>query len=113
MSQNPGIGSNSGETQPVSTKVALTASAPDTATVTASSTEVVAANANRQGLVIVNITGNPVFLAFGANIAVLNNGIALTTMGSVYETSEYDFVTSAVNAISTVASNVISIQEFS
>lgn len=112
MSQNPGIGSDSSEVQPVSTKTALTASAPTTATVTASSTTIVSANANRKGLAIVNITGNPVSLGFGANAAVLYSGITLTTIGSVWETSEYDFVTSAVQAISSVASNVVSIQEY-
>jgi len=112
VSQNPGIGANSSSVQPVSTKTALTASAPTNATVTASSTLIVASNASRKGLAIINITGNPVSLGFGSNPAVLNSGITLTTIGSVWETSEYDFVTSAVNAISSVASNVVSIQEY-
>ncbi len=111
MSQNPGVGGQSGEVQPVSTKTALTASAPTTATVTASSTQIVASNSNRKGLIVINITGNAVSLGFGANAAVLNSGITLTTVGSVWETSEYDYVTSAVNAISST-SNVVSIQEY-
>ena len=111
MSQNPGVGAQSGEIIPVSTKTPLTASSPTTATVTSSSATIVAANSNRKGLVIINIDGKPVSLAFGSNPAVLNSGITLTTNGSVFEEDEYIYVTSAVQAIST-GSNVVSIQEY-
>lgn len=110
--QNPGIGSSATISGVVSTKTPLTASAPTTATVGVSSSNIVASNASRKGLAIVNITGNPVSLAFGSNPAVLNSGITLTTVGSVYEMSEYDFSTSAINAIASLAGTVVSIQEF-
>lgn len=111
MSQNPGVGTTSGTIQLVSTKTPLTASTPTTATVGTSSSQVVASNVSRKGLVIINVSSNVVSLAFGANSAVLNSGITLTTNGSVYEMSEYDYTTSAINAISS-GSSVISIQEF-
>ena len=112
MSQNPGIATNSNQTQVVSTKVSLTALQPTTAIVGATSGLVVDSNTNRKGLAIVNITGNPVSLGFGVNEAVLNSGITLTTVGSVYEMSEYDYTTSAINAIASLEGTIISIQEF-
>ena len=51
-------------------------------------------------------------LAFGSNNAVANYGITLTEYGSTYQMSEYDFSTSAINAISSGTSSLISIQEF-
>lgn len=112
MSQNPGIGSSATITGVVSTKTPLTPSAPTTATVGASSGLAVAANANRKGLAIVNLSNNIISLGFGSNPAVLNSGITLTQNGSVYEMSEYDYTTLAVNAIASLAGSVISIQEF-
>lgn len=112
MSQNPGIGSSATITGTVSTKTPLTASAPATATVGTGSSTVVSSNASRKGLAIVNLSSNTISLAFGASPAVLNSGITLTQLGSVYEMSEYDYVTSAVNAIASAGSSIISIQEF-
>lgn len=112
MSQNPGIGSNTGTTQQVSTKTPLTALSPTTATVGITSGLVVASNASRKGLVIVNLSTNVISLGFGSSAAVLNSGITLTQYGSVFQESEYDYVTSAVNAISSLAGSVISIQEY-
>ena len=112
MSQNPGIGSSATISGVVSTKTALTPSAPTTATVGVASALAVAANANRKGLAIVNTSANVVSLAFGANPAVLNSGITLTTTGSVYEMSEYDYSLLAVNAIASGSGSVISIQEW-
>ena len=112
MSQNPGIGTNTASIQPVSTKTALTALSPTTQTVGLTSGQVVASNTSRKGLAIINLSTNVISLGFGANTAVLNSGITLTQYGSVWETSEYDFVTSAVNAIASLGSSVISIQEY-
>lgn len=112
MSQNPGVGIIDGSSVVV-TKVPLTASTPTTATVGTSSAEAVASNANRKGLCIVNLSStNRVSIGFGANPAVLNSGITLTQLGSVYEMSEYDYTTSAINCIASGAGTVISIQEF-
>lgn len=112
MSQNPGIGSSAIVSGTVSTKTPLTASVPTTATVGVSSAQAVASNASRKGLVIVNLSSNTISLGFGSNNAVLNSGITLTTLGSVYEMSEYDYTTSSINAIASSGGSVISIQEF-
>lgn len=112
MSQNPGVGAFGGSVQPVTTKTALTPSAPTTATVGTSSGQVVASNANRKGLIIVNLSSNTISLGLGSNAAVLNSGATLTTLGSVFQMSEYDFTTGAVNAIASAGSSVISIQEY-
>lgn len=111
MSYSPGIGANSGGTQQVSTKTPLTASTPANATVTGSSSQVVASNANRKGLAIINLSSDIIYLGLGST-AVVGRGIALTQTGSVYEMSEYDYTTSSVNAISSGISSAISIQEF-
>lgn len=111
MSYSPGIGANSGGTQQVSTKTPLTASTPANATVTGSSSQVVASNANRKGLAIINLSSDIIYLGLGST-AVVGRGIALTQTGSVYEMSEYDYTTSSVNAISSGSSSAISIQEF-
>jgi len=112
VSQNPGIGSSATISGTVSTKTPLTASSPTTATVTASSTQVVPANASRKGLCIVNLSSNTVSFGIGSNNAVLNSGITLITTGSVWSMSEYDYTTSAINAIASVNPSTISIQEF-
>lgn len=112
MSQNPGIGSSATISGVVSTKTPLTASVPATSTVGAASAEAVAANGSRKGLAITNLSTNVISLGFGTNPAVLNSGITLTQYGSVYEMSEYDYVTSSVNAIASSGSSVIGIQEF-
>lgn len=110
MSQNPGVGgvSSSGV---VSTKTPLTASTPTNASVTTLSSSVVSANTSRKGLIIVNLSSNTISFGIGSNPAVLNSGITLTGLGSVWNMSEYDFNTSAINAIGS-ASSTISIQEF-
>lgn len=110
--QNPGIGSTiviSGGT--VSTKTPLTPSSPTTATIGASSAQAVAANSARKGLAVINLSTNVISLGLGAT-AVLNSGITLTQYGSLYEMSEYDYNTQAINAIASGAGSVIGIQEF-
>lgn len=109
MSQNPGIGSTI--SNPISTKTPLTASAPTYASVGITSAQVVAANANRKGLVLINTSGNNISFGIGANAAVVGSGITLTPNG-VWDMSEYDYVTSAINAISTDAGSNLTIQEF-
>lgn len=111
MSQNPGIGSNSGSVQPVSTKTALTGLTPTFATVGTSSAQVIAANANRKSLVFVNTSSNNISFGIGANNAVNGSGITLTPNG-VWEADEYSYITSAVNAIATGAGSNLTIQEF-
>ena len=88
----------------------LTPASPATFAVTTISATAVVANASRKGLVITNITKEPVFLAFGVP-AELNKGIYLSGFGTWYM-DEFSFVTTAINVISSGAST-LSIQEFS
>lgn len=94
----------------VSTKTALTASAPVMATVGVVSAQIVAANANRKGLILVNISANTISLGFGS-AAVLNSGVTLLS-GYAYNMAEYDFHVGAVNAIASAASSDLPIQEY-
>ncbi len=112
MSQNPGVGVGGTITGIVSTKNPLTASAPTTATVGVTSGEIVASNASRKGLAIINLSTNIISISFGLDPSVLNSGITLTQTGSVYEMSEYDYTLSSINAIASGAGSVVSIQEF-
>lgn len=110
MSQNPGVGLNSG-TITVNTKTPLTALTPTYATVGVASAQVLAANALRKGCVFVNTSANNISFGIGANAAVAGSGITLTPNG-VWDMSEYDYVTSAVNAIASGANSNLTIQEF-
>lgn len=111
MTQNPGVAAGISSGTVVSTKTPLTAATPTSATVTGTSGQVVASNLSRKGLAIINLSADVIYLGLGTT-ALVNSGIALTQKGSVYEMSEYDYTTSAVNAISSGTSSLISIQEF-
>lgn len=110
MTQNPGIGSNSGTTQQVSTKTPLTAASPTFATVGMSSAQVISSNASRKSLVLINTSTNDISFGIGTS-AVLYSGITLKPNG-VWESDEYSYVTSAINAIASGASSNLSIQSF-
>ena len=112
MSYSSGVAGQSGETEVVSTKTPLTPSAPGYATVGVTSAQVIGSNANRKGLVLINDSANKIYLGLGSNAAVLGSGIVIYPSGGVYDMSEYDYVTSAVNAISGVGSSNLTIQEF-
>lgn len=111
MSQNPGVGTTSGVVQPVSTKTPLTALTPTFATVGVTSSQVLASNTSRKGCVLINNSSNTISFGIGASPAVLGSGITLTPNG-VWDMSEYDYVTSAINAIASVAGSNLTIQEF-
>lgn len=91
--------------------VTLTASAPATVTVGVTSASIVAANANRRGLIITNLSSNSVSIGLGT-AAILNRGITLTQNGS-WNMGSFDFVTDQINAIASASGSIISIQEFS
>lgn len=95
----------------VSTKFALTASAPTFATVGTSSASAVAANASRKGLTLVNTSANRISLGFGAT-AVLDRGITLYPGGSFFM-DEYSYSTATINAIASAAASNLAVQEFS
>jgi len=95
----------------VSTKQALTATAPGTATIGTSSSQVVAAATTRKGLIITNTHATQrVSLAFGT-AAVLDSGVTLMP-GQSFIMDEYSFHTGAVNAWASGASTVLSVQQF-
>lgn len=96
----------------VSTKTALTPSAPTAATIAATSTVAVAANANRKGLILINTSNNTMSLSFGAVPAVLNSGVTLYP-GGTYSMGEYDYNLGEVRAIASAGSSNLAIQEFS
>lgn len=93
-----------------SEKVPLTVSSPTTATVGVATGVVIATNANRKGLTIVNVSANKVSFGLGVS-AVLNSGITLYP-GGVWVMDEFTFTIAAVNGIASAASSVVSIQEF-
>lgn len=97
--------------QPVSSKTALTASAPTAISVGVASAEAVAVNANRKGLLLVNTSVNYISLAFGA-VAVLYSGITLNPQGGSFWMDEYSFTTAQVRAIASAAASNLSVQEF-
>lgn len=93
-------------------KTTLTGSSPTTATIGTSSATVIASNANRKGLIIVNTsTISKVSLHMAAGTAVLNSGITIMP-GGAFNMGEYDFTTAGINGIAALASTVLSIQEF-
>lgn len=98
-------------TNPVSTKTALTASAPTAATVGVASAQAVAAAATRKGLVLVNTSANTISLGFGAT-AVLGSGITLNASGGTFVMDEFTFHVGAVNAIASAASSNLAVQEY-
>ena len=108
--QNPGVGASGSNT--VSTKTPLTGATPTFATVGITSAQVLAANTNRKGFVFVNTSANNISFGIGANAAVLGSGITLTPNG-VWVSDEYNFTTSAINAIASGAGSNLTVQEFS
>ena len=107
--QNPGVGASG--TNIVSTKTPLTALSPTYATVGVTSAQALASNSNRKGCVLINTSSNNISFGIGSNAAVLNSGITLVPHG-VWDMSEYDYVTSAINAIASGSGSILSIQEF-
>lgn len=91
-------------------KMPLTVSSPATATVGVSSSTVLSLNTNRKGMCIINVSLSKVSFAIGTT-AVLNSGITLYP-GGVWVMDDYTYATGAINAIASIASSVISIQEF-
>lgn len=94
----------------VSTKTDLSPNSPTAVSVGVTSGTLIAANASRKGLILINLSANTVSIGFGT-AAVLNSGITLFPHGS-YEMDEFAFDTGALNAIASAASSSVSIQEF-
>ncbi len=88
-------------------------SAPDNATVGATTTVVLAANGSRTYLLLVNDSDSVIYLAIGAP-AVVGSGIRLNANGGACEMIKDvggNWSLQAVNAISTAAGKNLTIQE--
>ena len=94
----------------VSTKTDLAPASPAAVSVGVASTALVASNANRRGLVLVNTSTARVSLGFGV-AAVLDAGITLYP-GDSFSMDEYSFDTGAINAIASAAASNVGVQEF-
>lgn len=94
----------------VSERVALTAASPTAASVGITSAQAVASNANRKSLVLINTSTARISIAFGS-AAVLNSGITLYP-GGVFVMDVFTFDTAAVNAIASVGTSNLAIQEY-
>jgi hypothetical protein len=89
----------------------LTVLSPTSATVGMSSSQIVAANVSRKGLVLINCSANRISLAFGSSPAVLDAGITLYPTG-VFEMDPHISTMGTVQAIASGVGSVLSIQEY-
>lgn len=85
--------------------------APAFVSVGIASGQVLAANADRNGLILVNTSANAISIGIGA-AAVLYSGITLYANGGAYEMGDMSFSTQAIYAIASGADSNLSIQEF-
>ena len=90
----------------------INASPPTNTLVGVASAEAVAANTNRQGLVLTNVSTSTMYLAMMGFTATLHAGIVLGPNGGNWTMDEYNFNNSSINAIAHSAGNILSIQEF-
>ena len=94
----------------VSTTVTTNPLTPSNSVVTTASSQILASNANRKGLVIINTGSYTVSLGF-SNVAVANSGVVLYPSGT-FHMDAYSFTTSNVTAIATTANSYVGIQEW-
>lgn len=90
----------------------INASPPSNVLIGATSTQAIAENLNRQGLILTNISGSTIYLALMGFTATLHAGIALNPNGGTWVMDEFNYNNSAINAIAHSAGNILSIQEF-
>jgi hypothetical protein len=91
----------------------LVAAAPTAAAVGVASGAVIAANANRKGLVLtVTTPGRRVSFGLDGAPAVLDSGITLYGPGGVWKMDKETFTTGEVRGISDVAATNVAIEEF-
>lgn len=91
-------------------KVFLTASSGTFATVGLASAQAVAANLNRGGLILTNTSAAIIYIEIGVT-AVVGSGIPIYPGGS-WTMDAYNYTSAAINAIATLASSNLAIQEF-
>jgi len=94
----------------VSTTVTTSPLTPSNSVVTTASSQILASNANRKGLVIINTGSYTVSLGF-SNAAVANSGVVLYPSGT-FNMDAYSFTTSNVTAIATTENSYVGIQEW-
>lgn len=90
----------------------INASAPTNILVGVASAQAVAANNDRQGLVLVNISGSTMYLGLQGATAVLNSGFTILPNGGTWTMEEYSYSNGQINAIAHSAGNILCIQEF-
>lgn len=94
----------------ITTKNALTSNSPSAASVGITSSQILATNASRKGLILVNTSSANISLGLGT-AAVLNSGITLYP-GGTFNMDEYCFTTAAINAVASIAASNLGIQEW-
>ena len=90
----------------------ITASAPSNTLVLSSSDTVIAANIDRIGLVLTNISSSTMYLGLNGFYAVLNKGIVLSPNGGVWTMDDYNFTNDKISGIANTTNSIIAIQEF-
>ena len=90
----------------------INASAPANTLVLNSTDTIIAANNDRVGLVITNLSSSTMYLGLGGREAVLNKGIVLTPNGGVWTMDEYTFNNQKIQGIANTTNSVVAVQEF-
>lgn len=91
---------------------AITASAPGNTLCLTTTDALVAANNDRVGLVITNLSQGTIYLGLSGREAVLNKGIALSPNGGVWTMDDYTYNREKVQGIAHTTNSVVAIQEF-
>lgn len=86
--------------------------APVQVGVTSSSTTVLTANYDRYGLIMTNMSDGTMYLAFGANAAVVGSGIPVLPGGGNFSMDSFSFTKGAIQAINHTGTGLLAIQEF-
>jgi hypothetical protein len=93
-------------------RTSLTAAAPTAVSVGVASTVIIASNANRKSLVLVNTSTAYISLNCVGAAAVLYSGITLNPLGGVWVMDEYTFTTAEIRGIASIAASNIAVQEY-
>lgn len=91
-------------------RLPLSGSSPAAVSVGVASGVVIAANAARRGLVLINTSTGIISFNINGGTAVLRSGITLYP-GGIFEMDPFTFTTSAINGIASVAASNLAIQE--
>jgi len=89
----------------------FTGAAPDTAAITTTDAEFLAANTNRVGIVLTNLGNMDVYISFGSNTAVVGSGVVIEG-GSVIIITPAFGAQEALRGIVNASTSNLAIQEF-